>query len=199
MPLSKITPHPTMPDKFYQTLIAEQLIQKRVKELADEIIANYQGKDLPVLIPIANGASICASDLIRYCMDKGTNLAMEFIKVITYGKGLESSGQPKKRFEINNKLINGRDVLIIDDVLDTGITITYVTAQLLKMGAKSVNSVVLLVKPEEVRQASYTPKFIGFEIPNKWVEGYGLDSRYFGRGRRDIIAVLDDPDAVKTE
>lgn len=186
-----------MPGKICETLITEAQIQKRLKELAGEIIEFYKGKELPILIPIANGAAICASDLIRYCMDKNINLAMEFIKVVTYGEGLESTGEPKKRFEINNELIKGKDVLLVDDVLDTANTLTYVTAQLLKLGAKTVNTVVLLAKPEEIRHVPYESKFVGFEIPNKWVEGYGLDSMYFGRGRRDIIAVLDDPDFLK--
>ncbi len=174
----------------YEVMFGENQIHKRLGSLADQLISDYQDEQ-PILIPIANGAAIGASDLIRIFMEKGVDLPMEFIKVSTYKGGTRSEGKSKVKFKINPELIIGRDVIVMDDILDTGNTLSAVTEKLIKMGARSVRSLALLRKPEEVRETEFEADYVGFDIPAIWVEGYGLDSRYFGRGRRDIVAVYD--------
>lgn len=149
-------------------LYGERDILQRVKELAQDIERDYAGKDL-VVVSLLNGTVMFLADLVRYL---NLPLRLDFMGVSSYGKGTKSG---KLVFTKELKLdVKGRDVLLVDDILDTGKTLSLVTKKLKKLKPKSLKICVLLSKSAR-REEKVTADYIGFEIPDAFVVGYGLD------------------------
>ncbi len=150
-------------------LVSEAAIRKRVKALAEKINRTYRGEDLTV-IAIVNGALIFAADLLRQLR---TPLRLDCLRAASYHSGTQAGGKPV--IVDNLKLdITGQQVLLVDDILDTGNTLAAVRQLLLAKGAASVRTCVLLDKKAR-RGVPFEAEFVGFEIPDEFVVGYGLD------------------------
>lgn len=165
-------------DKEFEILIRSSSIQQRVKEIASEIEADYKEKN-PLFICILNGSFIFAADLIR---EISLNIQISFVKLTSY-KGLESTGIVKRTSELEN--IEGREIVIIEDIVDTGKTLAFFLEELKSFHPESIAIATLLFKPEALKNPLEL-KYIGFEIANNFVIGYGLDYDGIGRNLKDI-------------
>ena len=166
-----------------EILVTAEQIQQRTKELGKEISQVYQGEEIYV-ISIINGAIIFTSDLVRTISNP---VWLDCIRVSSYFNSTTSEQEPRVIDDFRVDLA-GRHVLIIDDILDTGKTISMVTGFIRKMAPASLRSCMFLEK-KGTRAVPYTADFIGFTIPNKFVVGYGLD--FAGRYRNlPVIGVL---------
>ncbi|MBI2518401.1 MAG: hypoxanthine phosphoribosyltransferase [Opitutae bacterium] len=161
-------------------LVTEAAIRRRIEALAEKINRDYQRRDLTV-IAVVNGALIFTADLLRQLR---TPLRLDCVRASSYHSGTKSVGKP---VVIDNlKLdIKGRHVLLVDDILDTGKTLAAVKALLLKKRALSVKTCVLLDKKAR-RVVPFEAEYVGFDIPNEFVVGYGLD---FAEGYRNLPCI----------
>lgn len=152
-------------------LLTEEQIQTRVRELSAQLTEDFRDKD-PVLICILKGAVMFYADLVR---NIETHIAMDFMAVSSYGSGTRSSGEVEIRKDLS-KPVDGRHVIIVEDIVDSGFTLTYLTRVLKSRGCASVSICTLLDKPSR-RAPGITlqPDYRGFEIENEFVVGYGLD------------------------
>lgn len=148
-------------------LTVEQ-IQGKVKDLADKISADYEGKDL-LAIGILKGSFIFFSDLVRMIR---TPLTIDFIIASSYMK-YDTSGEVKMHYDVRESLEN-KDVLLVEDIVDSGITLNYLRERILMKGPRSLKICAFLDKKER-RQVEVPLDYIGFQIPNEFVVGYGLD------------------------
>lgn len=166
-------------DKKFSVFIQEDEILSRVSELAREITADYQDSS-PILIGIMNGAFMFLSDLSKQ-IDLPVELSL--VKISSY-ESMSSIGTIKPLIGLETNLY-GRDVIIVEDIVDTGLSMTYVLEMVHKSHPRSVAIATLLLKPEALKK-EIQPKYIGFEIPNKFVVGYGLDYDGLGRNLKEI-------------
>lgn len=166
-------------------LYSESQIQKKIAELAQIIKNDYQDTK-PVLIGILKGSVVVLADLLRALYKEGlTDVEIDFMTVSSYGHGKEYSGSSKIISDIARD-IAGRDVIIIEDIVDTGHTLRFVQNHLLAKKPKSLKILAFLDKVEK-REAEISVDYIGFTLSGTpWVEGYGLDGGKYGRGRPDI-------------
>lgn len=168
-----------------EVLFDKQQIADRVAAVGRQISKDYAGKDL-LVIGVLKGAWVYLADLVRYI---DNNVEVDFMSVSSYNGGTVSSGSLTvvKDLSVDCK---GRHVLIVEDIVDTGITLSRLKDMLLSRGAASVEISTLLSKPAR-RKIDVDVKYIGFEIPDKFVVGYGLDfdERYRGL---DDVCVLDE-------
>jgi hypoxanthine phosphoribosyltransferase len=166
-----------------EVLISTQQIQDRIKELGAEITRDYGGRN-PLLIGVLKGACFFLSDLLR-AID--TKLSIEFMAISSYGSSTRTSGEVRIMKDLDVP-IEGRDILVVEDIVDTGLTLSYLLANLESRGAASVKLVALLDKFER-RQKEVKIDYLGFQIPDEFVVGYGLD---FAERYRNLpfIAVL---------
>ncbi|MDH3267378.1 MAG: hypoxanthine phosphoribosyltransferase [Ignavibacteria bacterium] len=150
-------------------LLTEEMIQMRIKELAEQISSEYKSS-VPVFIGVLNGSFLFMSDLIRYL---NINCEIDFFKLSSYGDAKISSGNVKLLKELNCE-VNDRDIIIVEDIVDTGLSIKYIEELFAEKRPNSMKVVSLLVKPGSLK---YNVKidYIGFKIPDKFVIGYGLD------------------------
>ncbi|MGB3811180.1 MAG: hypoxanthine phosphoribosyltransferase [Parvibaculum sp.] len=146
-------------------------LASRVRALADEIVADM-GRE-PLVVPVLKSSFIFAADLLRALHEAGGEPDMDFIGLSSYGKGTQSLGEVTivRDTEIP---IEGRDVLIVDDILESGRTLAFAKDLITARRAKSVRICVLLEKPGK-RAVNIEPDFVGFECPDKFVIGYGMD------------------------
>lgn len=151
-------------------LIAPEQIQRRVQELGTQIAADYAGENDLLLVGVLKGCAMFMVDLAR-AIER--NLAIDFIAVASYGASTESSGVVRVLKDLDTD-INGRHVLIVEDIIDSGLTLAYLRSQLLRRNPASLRICTLLNKPER-RTADVPVDYIGFDIPNEFVVGYGLD------------------------
>ncbi|MBE6082244.1 MULTISPECIES: hypoxanthine phosphoribosyltransferase [Tissierellales] len=158
-----------MEDFIKEVLVTEDQIKKRVGELGKEITGEYKGKNL-VLIGILKGAVIFMSDLVRSI---DLPISMDFMAVSSYGNSSKSSGVVKINKDLDCS-VEGKDIIIVEDIIDTGLTLKYLYENLKKRGAESVEICTLLDKPER-RKVDVPVKYRGFVIPDEFVVGYGLD------------------------
>ena len=166
-------------DKSFVPYLSEEEIQKKIKKLASSINKEYKGSK-PLFIAILNGAFMFASDLFK---EINLDCEISFMKLSSYNE-MTSTGNVRELIGLNENVFN-RDIIIIEDIVDTGHTMKNVLEQFKERGVKSVEVVSLLIKPE----ALVNPvdiKYVGFEIPNKFVVGYGLDYDGFGRNSKAI-------------
>jgi len=166
-------------DKTFTTFISADRIQQRVSELGAMINRDYEGKK-PLLIGVLNGSVIFMADLLRHI-----HIACEigFIRVSSY-HGTESTGQVRNILGISDDL-TGRDIIIVEDIIDTGDTAVYLLDEIWKKKPASVKFATILFKPTALRQP-VKPDYVGFEIPPAFVVGYGLDYDGLGRNLADI-------------
>ncbi|MEI6270784.1 MAG: hypoxanthine phosphoribosyltransferase [Chloroflexota bacterium] len=165
-----------------EILINEAAIRARVAELGAEIGAAYTGSDSIVLISVLKGALVFVADLMR---EIPRNVAIDVMEVSSYGGGnTESSGTVRILKDLSGT-IEGRDVLIVEDIIDTGLTLNYLTGYLGGKSPRSIRIVTLLNKPAR-RLVDLKVDWTGFEIPDKFVVGYGLD---FGEKYRNLSYV----------
>ncbi len=169
-----------------EPLLTGEQIQTRIGELGAEIARDYAGRN-PLLLGVLKGAFVFMSDLVRAIDLK---LAVEFMAISSYGESTRSSGEVKIVKDLDVP-IEGRDLIVVEDIVDTGLTLSYLLANLASRGAASVKLAALLNKPER-RLRTVPIDYLGFDIPDAFVVGYGLD--YAERYRNlPYIAVLKDP------
>lgn len=152
-----------------EVLIPSDNLQARIREMGAEITRDYAGRR-PELICVLKGAVTFMSDLMR-AID--LNLSIDFIAVSSYGKGTNSTGEVKFIKDLDGPL-EGRDIILVEDILDTGLTLNYLVNNFRSRGATSIKIATLLNKPER-RKVTVHPDYVGFNIPDKFVVGYGLD------------------------
>ncbi|MBZ5494829.1 MAG: hypoxanthine phosphoribosyltransferase [Acidobacteriia bacterium] len=150
-------------------LFEAETIQNRVAELGRQITADYDGRT-PHLIGVLKGATVFHADLIRAI---GVGLSFDFMAVASYGTGIKSSGEVRILKDLDES-VDGKDVLLVEDILDTGLTLHYLLENLQSRNPRSLRVVTLLSKPSR-RQIAVHADYVGFEVPNKFVVGYGLD------------------------
>jgi hypoxanthine phosphoribosyltransferase len=177
-----------MTDPKLRILISAEKIQERIRELGEKISADYPTGNLH-MICILKGAIFFMTDLAR-AMKR--DVQIDFMGISTYGKGKTSSGEVKVTKDLDISL-EGADVLIVEDIVDSGVTLNYLMHLLDQRKPRSIRIAALLDKPER-RLRPVHVSYVGFEIPDQFVVGYGLD--YAERYRNlDDVCVLDDPGA----
>ena len=150
-------------------LVPEQDLARRVRELADEISRDYAGKDL-LLIGVLKGAVFFVADLMRALK---IPVEVDFMAVASYGSATKSSGVVRILKDLDAP-IEGRDVLIVEDIVDSGLTLQYLLRNLAGRHPRSLEVCALLMKPER-QKVELDARYVGFAIPNRFVIGYGLD------------------------
>ena len=150
-------------------LITQDEIKQAVARLASEISRDYEGKQ-PLLIGILKGSFVFMADLLR---ELDLPVEVDFVKLSSYGSGTETSGKVKVVQGLNTK-IKDRDVLVVEDIVDTGLTISFLTDYLKKRRPASLRLCVLTDKPSR-HQVTVTIDYLGFNVPNKFIVGYGID------------------------
>jgi hypoxanthine phosphoribosyltransferase len=163
-------------DSIGKILVGEEDLDRRIRELGAEITRDYQGKDL-VLLGILKGAVLFLSDLLRRI---DIPAEVDFMAVASYGNATKSSGVVQILKDLEEP-IEGRDVLIVEDIVDTGLTLRYLHDTLQGRNPRSLEVCALLSKPE-AQIVEVPVKYLGFEIPNEFVVGYGLDYQQRYRG-----------------
>ena len=167
-----------------EILIDEETLQRRIAELGEEVSADYAGRDL-LLVGVLKGAVFFMSDLMRRLT---IPCEIDFMAISSYGAATDSSGVVRilKDLDIN---IEGRDVLVVEDIIDSGLTLSYLLRTMRARDPASLEICALMTKPER-REIDVPVRYVGFEIPNRFVIGYGLD---FGERYRNLpyVGVLD--------
>ena len=158
-----------IPSDIEKIVVTEEQIQKRLKELAAQVEKDYEGRDL-LLVGVLKGAVMAMADFSRHLQ---RHIEMDWMAVSSYGAGTQSSGVVRILKDLDKDILN-REVLIIEDILDTGLTLSWLTENLTSRGAKSVSILTVLRKPDAAK-VPVNPKYVGFDIPSEFVVGYGLD------------------------
>lgn len=161
-------------DKSFVDFLSDETILKRVSEMGSELSKDYEGKN-PLFIVVLNGAFMFASDLFKKLEIPAE---ITFIRLNSYEE-MQSSGKVKELMGLNENIFK-RHLVIVEDIVDTGRTMKHLKEELFKLGPASVAVATLLTKPEALI-VEMDLEYVGFEIPNKFVVGYGLD--YDGHGR----------------
>jgi hypoxanthine phosphoribosyltransferase len=164
----------------YPILLTAEQIQKKVKEMARQLSADYAGK-CPVFIGVLNGSFMFFADLLR---EITIDCEVDFVKISSYGEAMRTSGVVKIRKEIDCH-IEGRHVLVVEDIIDSGLSVNFLDKKLSAMNPQSLKFVSLLVK-EGSAKVDYRCDYVGFRIPNRFVVGYGLD---YAQKLRNLPAV----------
>lgn len=159
----------SMHDDILEVLVSEEQLKEKVTELGAQISRDYEGKDL-LLVSILKGAVVIMADIMRAVT---IPCAIDFMQVSSYGSGTTSSGLVKIIKDLDQDL-SGKDLLIVEDVLDTGITLSNLVPMLKMRNPNSVKICAILDKPSR-RKADIKADYTGFEIPDAFVVGYGLD------------------------
>jgi hypoxanthine phosphoribosyltransferase len=168
-----------------QTLVDQDALAERVRELGEEISRDYDGREV-VLVGVLKGAIFFVADLMRHL---DLHCAIDFMAVASYGSSTDSSGVVRilKDLDIS---IEGRDVLIIEDIVDSGLTLNYLLRTLRARNPASLEVCALLTKPER-RKVDLPIRYVGFEIPNEFAIGYGLDHDERYRNLPYVAALMD--------
>jgi hypoxanthine phosphoribosyltransferase len=152
-----------------ETIVAADDLQRRVRELGAEISRDYEGRDL-VLIGVLKGAVLFIADLMR---ELTVPCEVDFMAVSSYGSATDSSGVVRILKDLDAS-IEGRDVLLVEDIVDSGLTLHYLLKNLKARDPRTLEVCALLTKPER-RRVELPIRYVGFEIPNRFAIGYGLD------------------------
>lgn len=163
-----------------EVLFTPEQIDEKLAELAAVVDRDYAGKD-PLLVGVLKGAVMVMADFSRHLKMQAR---MDWMAVSSYGSGTKSSGVVRILKDLDTDL-HGRDVIIVEDIIDSGLTLSWLKQNLESRGAASVEIVALLRKPEAAK-VEIDCKYVGFEIPNEFVVGYGLDFDEKYRNLRDI-------------
>lgn len=172
-------------DKTFETSITEDEIKLRVKELAAKISKDLEGKD-PLLLCVLNGSFVFAADLMR---EMTIPCEISFVKLASYD-GAASTGKVKEIIGLNVDLTS-RNVVIVEDIVDTGRTMKQMLASLEFQNPESIHICTLFVKPESLVE-KLDIEYAAFNIPNDFIVGYGLDYDQQGRGLKDIYSLKED-------
>lgn len=175
-----------MENKRREVLVSKNDIEKRVSELGAEITKDYKEKNL-LVVSLLKGAFIFTADLVRKI---DVPVRIEFMTTSSYGHGEKSTGQVKVIQDIGVDNLDKYDVLVVDDITDSAITMTGVIKHLKKMNPSSIRCCVLLDKPSR-RQVKYQPDYVGFTIPDKFIVGYGLNYGDYMRNIDHVFAFVD--------
>jgi hypoxanthine phosphoribosyltransferase len=172
-------------DAVGEILVQPDELSRRVRELGRQISADYAGRDL-LLVGVLKGAVFFLSDLMR---NLDVPCEVDFMAVASYGSATDSSGVVRILKDLDVAL-EGRHVLIVEDIIDSGLTLQYLLRSLGARNPASIEVCALLTKPER-RKVELEPRYVGFEIPNRFVVGYGLDH---GERYRNLpyVAVLEE-------
>ena len=173
-----------VPSEITEILLSESAIQQRLAEIAAQVDADYAGRDL-LLVGVLKGATMVMADFMRHLR---SHVTVDWMAVSSYGSGTQSSGVVRILKDLDTDL-DGRNVVVVEDILDTGLTLSWLLRNLQSRGAESVEVFTLLRKPEALR-IPVEPKYVGFDIPNVFVVGYGLDYAERYRNLRQV-GVLD--------
>jgi hypoxanthine phosphoribosyltransferase len=170
--------------KVFVPYLSNNVIRKRIRELASEIERDYKGKN-PVFLVVLKGAIFFASELMQNISQP---IFVEILKAESYGNRLESSG--KVNLFLTNRNFGGKDIVVVEDIIDTGLTIKTIMDELARFEPSSVELAVLLLKKEKLK-FDLSIKYCGFEIPDKFVIGFGLDFAEYGRNLKDIYILKE--------
>ena len=171
-------------DLFFEPYLSEKVILNRVKELAVSINRDYQTKN-PIFLAVLNGSFMFMSDI---CKEISVNMSISFIKVASYS-GLKSDGKVRDLIGLGESL-KDKDVVIVEDIVDTGTSMAHLLEIINNEQPSSVEVVSLLLKPDALKEPVKI-KYIGFEIPDLFVVGYGLDFQGQGRNLKDIYQIVE--------
>ena len=171
-------------DKHFEVFIEKSIIEKRIIELASQINQDYEGKR-PLFLAILNGSFMFAAELMK---SVSVSCEITFLRVSSY-QATESSGKVVEILGLTEN-IEGRDIIIVEDIVDTGLTMTALKQQLLAQNPASLSIVTLFQKPEALKQPIEI-QYVGFEIENKFVLGYGLDYDGLGRNLGDLYVLCE--------
>jgi len=152
-----------------RVIVSEVDLQARIKELAAQVDADYEGRDV-LLVGVLKGAVMAMADLTRAMQ---LHLEMDWMAVSSYGSGTKSSGVVRILKDLDRD-ITGRNVLIVEDIVDSGLTLSWLKSNLESRGAANVDILAILRKPEAAK-VEVAVKYVGFDIPTDFVVGYGLD------------------------
>ncbi len=158
-----------MKNDIKEVLFTEEQLRQKVDELGAQITADYQGKN-PLIVSVLKGSYVFMADLTRRI---DVPCQVDFMVVSSYGAGTKTSGEVQIIKDLENS-IDGRDLIIVEDILDSGVTLSYLMKVLAARGANSIRLCTLLSKPER-RKVDIRVDYLGFEIPDEFVVGYGLD------------------------
>ncbi|MFI3289124.1 MAG: hypoxanthine phosphoribosyltransferase [Rikenellaceae bacterium] len=167
-------------DREFEVMIPEERILEAVKRVADKINADYTSDDCPILLGVLNGSFLFMADLARQL---NFRCEVSFMKIASYD-GCSSTGKVKELIGLNTS-IKGRNVIVVEDIVDTGRSITYTLQILRAMEVASVRVATLFLKPEAYK-GSDTIDYAAMEIGNEFIVGYGLDYNQLGRELKDI-------------
>jgi len=170
-------------DKEFEVSIPSEKIQEAIVKVAEKINMDYAGHDVPLFISILNGSFMFTADLFKHI---DFTCEVTFLKLTSY-KGTASTGAVRQLIGVNES-IEGRDVIVLEDIVDTGITLEQIMGQLKSFEPKSVKVATLLFKPKAY-QKDLEVDYIGMEIPNDFIVGYGLDYDGLGRNLPDIYTL----------
>lgn len=172
-----------IPQDVREVLITQERIHARLAELAREIERDYTGRE-PLLVGVLKGAVVVVADLAR---ELRIPVQMDWMAVSSYGAGTKSSGVVRILKDLDTDL-TGRDVLIVEDIIDSGLTLSWLKANLESRGPASVEICTLLRKPERLK-IDVPTRYVGFDVPNEFVVGYGLDFAERYRHLRDVVVL----------
>lgn len=158
-----------MREDILETLFTEEQLKKRVTELGKDLTEKFAGKD-PLFIGVLKGSFVFMADLVR-AVDLKSSL--DFMAVSSYGRGTSSSGAVNILKDLNEDIV-GRDIIIVEDILDSGVTLNYLCGYLNNRKPSSITLVTLFDKPAR-RKAPVKADYVGFEVPDEFIVGYGLD------------------------
>lgn len=169
----------------FEVLISETTVQERIRELGEQISRDYEGK-IPIMVGVLNGGVLFLADLIR---SLSIDCEMDFIKISSYGNKRVSSGEITMIKDFSADL-HGRDIIVIEDIVDSGLSVQYLKRRIRNMKPASLKFVSLLVK-REAMTVDLTIDYVGFEIKNKFVIGYGLDYKQLKRNVNAIYQLAE--------
>ncbi|WGQ07862.1 hypoxanthine phosphoribosyltransferase [Pedobacter gandavensis] len=170
-------------DKEFDLLIENDNIQKRTRLIGIQMNVDYENRN-PLFIGVLNGSFLFMADLVK---EITLPCEMTFIRVSSY-KDTQSTGEIKEIFGLPENLEN-RDIIIVEDIVDTGFTLSHILKEVYKQSPASVSVCSLLLKPDALKVQLEELKYVGFEIPNDFVVGYGLDYNGYGRNLNHIYTV----------
>ena len=172
-------------DKEFSLFLTAEEIDKAVEQVAEMINADMQGKD-PLFLCVLNGAFIFASDLLKKVE---VDCEISFVKLSSY-VGTQTTNTVRELIGLD-QVLTDRTVVVVEDIIDTGITMAYTLEKLRKLGASDVRIATLLFKPEAFKK-DYPIDYVGIVIPNEFIVGYGLDYDGHGRNLPDIYKIIED-------
>lgn len=169
-------------DKTFELFIDHNMIEKRIRLIGIQLNVDYEGR-IPIFIGVLNGSFMFMADLMK---EIEISCEMAFVKVSSYYGETKSSGEIKDDYSLTMN-IEGRDIILIEDIIDTGKTLDYLINNLKKKKPSSIKVVSLLFKPKALEKQIEEIEYVGFEIGNDFVVGYGLDYKGLGRNTKDIF------------